>query len=203
MWRRLPNTELRFVRSLDLSTLGELPGGETLSGSFSLETVILPARLRVLPESFLSRCPRLSHVGTSGCVALEEIMLNAFDGCRSLREFVFPSMVREVEWAFAGTSVVCLDLSETRAESVNVHDMKCLERLVLPRGCTLFGASGIPALRGVAFGACCDGIFGWNPRQVRFESLVAPTIDGPLTGGTSTFAEVARVLGREAFPFPP
>jgi hypothetical protein len=136
-------------------------------------------------------------------VALEEIGWSAFDGCRSLREFICPSTIRKVDGAFAGTSIICLDLSETRAESVSVHDMKCLERLVLPRRCTLFGASGIPALRSVAFGTCGRGLFGWSPRQVRFTSLVAPTIGGPLTGDTSTFAEVARVLGRESFPFPP
>jgi hypothetical protein len=88
--------------------------------------------------------------------------------------------------------------------------MKCLERLVLPRGCTLFGASGLPALRSVAYGVCSDGLLSWNPRQVRFESLVAPAIGGPasaiggpLTGRTTTFADVACVLGRESFPFPP
>jgi hypothetical protein len=77
------------VKSLDLSTLGELPRGETLSGSFFLESVILPARLRVLPACFFARCPRLSHVGTSGCVALEVIGWSAFDRCRSFASSLF------------------------------------------------------------------------------------------------------------------
>jgi hypothetical protein len=63
-------------------------------------------------------------------------------------------------------------VSETRAKSVKVYDMKCLERLVLPRRCTLSSGSGLPALRSMVFGACDDGLFGWNPRQVRFESLL-------------------------------
>jgi hypothetical protein len=136
-------------------------------------------------------------------VALEEIGWEAFDGCRSLREFAFPSMVRRVCAAFAGTSIVCLDLSETWAESVNVHAVKCLERLLLPRRCTLFGASGLPGLRCAAFGMCGGWLFGWSPRQVRLESLVAPASGGPLAGDATTFAEVACVLGRESFPFPP
>jgi hypothetical protein len=203
VWRSFPKDQLCFVRSLDLSTLSELPVSETLAGSFFIESVILPARLRVLPRCFLMRCPRLSHVGTSGCMALEEIMWKAFDGCCGLREFGFPSMTRRVSSAFAGTSIVCLDLSETRAGWVEFHDVKCLERLALPRGCILFGASGLPALRSLAFGMCGDGFFGWNPRQVRFESLAAPVNGGPLMVGKSTFAEVACILGRESVPFPP
>jgi hypothetical protein len=201
VWRRFPPGQVHFVRSLDLSTLGELADGETLSGSFFIESVILPARLRVLPKGFFVRCRRLSHVGTSGCVALEEIRVSVFDGCRSLREFVFPSMICKVGAAFAGTSIVCLDLSETQAEEAFVHAMKCLERLVLPRCCTLVGASGLPMLRSVVFGMCGRGYFGWNPRQVRLESRVAPAIGGSLAG--DTFAEVACVMGRESFPFPP
>jgi hypothetical protein len=203
LWRRLPKDQLRFVRSIDLSTLGELPGSETVAGSFFLESVILPARLRVIPDGFFKRCPRLSHVGTSGCVALEKIAWCAFDGCRSLREFSFPSTIRTVGGAFAGTSIVCLDLSETRADRINVHDMKCLVRLVLPRCCTLGSASGLPALRSVAFGTCGRWLFSWSPRQVRFEGLVTRALGGLLTGGTSTFGEVACVLGRESFPFAP
>jgi hypothetical protein len=203
VWRSFPRDQLRFVRSLDLSTLGELPRGETLSGSFYLESVILPARLRVIPEGFFGWCPRLSHVGTGGCVALEEIGSSAFEGCRCLREFVFPSTIRKAYSAFAGTSIICIDLSETRAELFSGHEMKCLKQLLLPRGCTLSGASGLPALRSVAFGTCRRWPSGWNPCQVRFESLVAPRVGGQSTRDTRTFAEVANVLGRESFPFPP
>jgi hypothetical protein len=111
-------------------------------------------------------------------------------------------MVRVVGAAFGGTSIVCLDLSETSAESVEAQDMKFLERLVLPRCCILTYAFGLPALRSVTFG---DGLVSgcWNPLQVRFESLTAPVNGEQLGVGTCAFAEVACVLGRESFPFPP
>jgi hypothetical protein len=205
-WRRFPMPQLRFVRSFDLSALDELPKGEALSGSFFLESVILPARLRALPSHFFMRCPRLSHVGTADCVALEVIELDAFQDCRSLRGFAFPLMIRRVCRAFGGTSISCLNLSETRAESVELEDMQFLERLVLPRRCILKSARGLPALRSVTFAegpGVWDGPFGWYPRQVRFERLVRPTNGGQLGVGTRACAEVACVLGRESFPFPP
>jgi hypothetical protein len=135
-------------------------------------------------------------------VALEVIEFAAFQGCRSLREFVFPSMIRAVSLAFGVTSIVCLDLSGTEAESVSLMSMKFLERLVLPRRCNLNCASGLPALRSVTVGVC-NKFDGWNPREVRFESLAAPTKGGLLVASTRAFAEVACVLGRESFPFPP
>jgi hypothetical protein len=207
VWRWIPVTERRFVRSFDLSAVGELPRGHGCWNSFFLESVTLPVRLRALPSLFFARCPRLSHVGTAGCMVLEEIGWDAFGGCRRLREFVFPSIVRTVNDPFGGTSITCLDLSGTRAESVAVRDMKFLERLVLPRRCVLKRVCGLPALRTVTFGARPGYIdvrsdFGGNPREVRFESLAAPAKGGPLWTGTCAFAEVACVLGRDSFPFP-
>ena len=111
-------------------------------------------------------------------------------------------MIREIGSAFGGTSMVCLDCSETRGESVQVQDMKFLERVVVPRRCKLEIACGFPALRSVTFGVC-DGSFGWGARQLRFESLAATEKRGPLAAGTYAFAEVACLLGREAFQFPP
>jgi hypothetical protein len=201
-WEQLPQDHLRFVRSIDLSTLGELPVNGTLSGSNFLESVILPAQLRILPSRVFERCPRLSHVGTTDCVSLVRIGWHSFQDCRNLRQFVFPSMVRAVSAAFGGTSIVCLDLSGTRVESIDARGMKFLERLVLPRGCTLEGALGLPALRSVTFGVSGE-LCGWTPCEVRFESLAAPVKGRPQAAGTRAFAEVACVLGRESFPFPP
>jgi hypothetical protein len=201
-WGHVPRDQLRFVRSIDLSAFGELPAHETLSRLSFLESVILPVRIRVVPRGFLRGCSLLSHVGTTDCVALEMIEWAAFLGCRNLREFVFPLAVRGVGPAFDGTSIVRLDLSETRAESVEVRGMKFLERLVLPRRCILKSAFGLPSLRIVTFGMC-GGDNCWSPREVRFESLTAPAKGGPLAVGACVFGEVARVLGRESFPFPP
>jgi SAM-dependent methyltransferase len=202
VWRSFPKDQRGFVRSIDLSAVDELPRWETLSGSFLLESVILPARSRVLPSRFVESCPRLSNVETAGCGALEAIQWYVFEGCRSLREFVFPSMIRMVRSAFGGTSISCLDLSATRAESILVGNMKFLMQLVLPRRCLLRCASGLPALRSVTLGSCGE-FWGWNPREVRFESLAAPAKGGPLAATTCVFAEVACILGRESFPFPP
>jgi hypothetical protein len=201
-WGQVPKDQLRFVRSIDLSALGELHASETLSNLSFLESVILPARIRVVSVSYFQYCWRLSHVGTTDCVVLEEIGWNAFLACRNLREFVFPVTVRKVGSAFAGTSIVRLDLSETRAESLDAQGMKFLERLVLPRRCVLKSALGLPALRSVTFGVCGDET-RWSPREVRFESLTAPAKGGPLAVGARAFGEVACVLGRESFPFPP
>jgi hypothetical protein len=202
VWRLIPECLLHFVRSIDLSVLGELPDGEGLSGSLFLESVVLPARLRIIPERFLEGCPRLSQVVTSGCVALEEIKWGSFRDCRDLHEFVFPSMVQEVGLAFGGTSMVCLDLSGTEAKSILVGNMKFLERLVLPRRCTLAYGAGLPALRRVTFGACGE-ICGWNPRELRFEGFAAPGKGGQLAVGACAFAEVACLLSRGSLPFPP
>jgi hypothetical protein len=201
-WGQVPKEQLRFVRSIDLSALGELPVYETLSGSSFLESVILPARIRVIPRFFFAQCPRLSHVGTTDCVALEEIEWNAFLGCHNPSKFDFPLTVRRVDMAFGETSIVRLDLSETRAESVEAQGMSFLELLALPRRCILKSAFGLPALRSVTFGACDEGTC-WSPREVRFESLTAPTKDGPLAVDVCVFGEVACLLGLESFPFPP
>jgi hypothetical protein len=201
-WGQLPKGQLRFLRSIDLSALGVPPWGETLSRAHILESVTLPARIRVVPDDFFKQCPRLCHVGTTHCAALEEVGLQAFLGCRNLREFVFPLTVRKVGAAFGGTSIVRLDLSETLAESVEVQDMKFLERLVLPRRCILESVFGLPALRSVTFGLCGEET-RWSPREVRFESLAAPAKGGPLAVGACAFGEVACVLGCESFPFPP
>jgi hypothetical protein len=72
-WGRNQKDQLRFVRSVDLSALGELPVSDTLSGSSFLESVILPARLPAVPSHFFERCPRLSRVGTTGCVSLVRV----------------------------------------------------------------------------------------------------------------------------------
>jgi hypothetical protein len=200
-WGQIPRDQLCFLRSIDLSALGELPRGEDLSGSYFLESVILPARLRILPSRFFWRCPRLSHVETTACVALEEIGYEVFRGCRNLCKFVFPVMIRKVGPAFGGTSIVCLDFSGTRAKSVQVQDMKFLEQLVLPRCCILECADGVPALRSVTFGAS-GGSLSWNPRQMRFESLAVPAEGIPLAVRTCIFAEVACLLDRESSPFP-
>jgi hypothetical protein len=208
VWRTFPKDQLHFVRSIDLSALGELPNGERLAGSSNLESVTLPARLRILASGLFVGCPRLSHVGTKGCVALEQIWWFAFEGCGNLREFVFPSMIRMIDDAFGRTSIVCLDLSATRAKSVDVRDKRFLERLVLPRRSILKCACGLPALRTVTFGVCSGGFgvcsdYTWSPREVRFESLAAPAGGGRLWTSTWAFAEVGCVLGRESFPFPP
>jgi hypothetical protein len=201
-WGQVPKGQLRFVRSIDLSALCELPAHETLSSLSFLESVILPAGIRVVPDDFFKRCPRLWGVGTADCVALDEIRWDAFLGCRNLREFAFPLMIRKVRRAFGGTSFVRLDLSETQAESVGVQGMKFLERLVLPRRCILEGALGLPALRSVTFGVCSEET-RWSPREVRFESLAAPAKSGPLAVDACVFGEVACLLGRGSFPFPP
>jgi hypothetical protein len=93
-------------------------------------------------------------------------------------------------------------LSGTQADSVSLMSMKFLERLVLPRRCILNSAPGLPALRSVTLGACNE-FYDWKPREVRFESLAAPTKGGLLVASTRAFAGVACVLGRESFPFPP
>jgi hypothetical protein len=202
VWRMFPDDQLDFVRSMDLSAVDELPKWGSLSGSFFIESVILPTRLRALPGDFARGCARLSHVGTAGCRALEKIGCDAFRCCRSLREFVFPSMVREVDSAFTGTSIVSVDLSGTQARSMSVVGMGLLESLRLPRCCILKVAFGLPALRSVTFGAC-DDFWCTSPREVRFESLASPAQGGSLAVGTCAFAEVACVSGRESFPFPP
>jgi hypothetical protein len=202
VWRGIPRVGLNFVQSIDLSMVDDLSYYGTLSGAFFLESVILSAGLRVLPQQFFERCPRLSHVEATGRVKLEEIEWHAFNACRSLREFVFPLSIREVKSAFGGTSIVRLDLTGTDAEAICVSSMKFLEQLVLPRRCILRGASGLPGLRRVTFGVC-NWFCRWSPREVRMEGLVAPVEGAPLASDAYAFAEVACLLGRESFPFPP
>jgi hypothetical protein len=125
-----------------------------------------------------------------------------FEDCRGLSELLWPSMLRVVDWAFPGTSIACINLVGTRAESFDHRRSESLEVLMPPRRCLLNGAAGLPALRGVTLGVC-DGQGCWNPRQVRFGSLVAPAKGGQLRASTCVFAEVACVRDRELFPFPP
>jgi hypothetical protein len=115
-WGQIPKEQLCFVRSIDLSALGEWPKGATLSDSFFLESVILSERLRVIPVGSFGRCPRLAHVGITHCLALEEIESAAFRGGRSLREFVLPLMVRVVDAAL-GASRSCASTSRGRERS--------------------------------------------------------------------------------------
>jgi hypothetical protein len=127
---------------------------------------------------------------------------DAFQDGDGLHELLFPVMVREVSPTFGGTSIVCLELSGTRAESAEIRDMKFLERMVLHRRCILESALGLPSLRSATRGACW-GSFSWNVHQVRFENLVVPRRGGPLAVSRCVFAEVPCVSGRESLPFPP
>ena len=203
-WRPMPKAELRLVRSLDLSALqiAEFPPGSTVEGSVFLESTVLPCGLRVLPSMFFAGCCRLSRIDTSGCTSLEIIESAACIGCRSLRAFKFPQAMRVVYHAFPGTAITCLDLSETAAERVHVERMMFLERLVVPRRCTLHCAV-VPALSCVTLAALtsdCDGPF--RPRRVRFEILKSPA--SPKLCDGRVHAELASVHSRESIPsFPP
>jgi hypothetical protein len=136
--------------------------------------------------------------------ALEDIMIEACDECRSLAVFVFPPTIRKLEAAFCGTSITTLDPSGTVAEKVWVYGTVSLVDLVLPRRCVLRTISGVPSLRCVTFGASEEGgTFAWHPTEVRFESLTADADFSPGLLDARVYGEVACELGCETLPFPP
>jgi hypothetical protein len=223
-WRKFEPDELQFVRTIDMSSLkidySKPPpwgvrwnsrdrdsGGEGLSGAMYLEWLKLPAEMVSVPCFFCNGCPRLSHVETSACKWLVSTDYAAFAGCRSLRDFRFPSTFLRLDYSFAGTSIVAIDFTGTRVERVRISEMMWLERLVVPRWCVLSIEAGVPRLRTVIFGAY-GSLYGWSPRILRFESLQSANPEPflSLISGTRpayAFAEVACVLGRDSFPFPP
>jgi hypothetical protein len=203
-WRTIPEDEWRFCRSLDLSGLKieSLPVGATLREMVWLERVVLPAELRVLSTDFLSRCSRLTFIGTGGCPALERIEFAACGYCRSLAAFEVPPTVRILSNAFSGTSLTVLDLSETAAESAELVGLLFLEELVLPRGCILKHAWALPSLRRMTFGSSVE-FFGCHPAEARFESMAASAAFAPGLAEARVYAEVACELGRETIPSPP
>jgi hypothetical protein len=203
-WRKIPEDQVRFVRSLDLSglTIGSLPEGTTLQGMTWLERAVLPGWLRVLPVCFFQGCSRLVSIGTGGCTSLEKIKNAACGCCRSLAAFDFPPSVRILSTAFGGTSMAVLDLSETAAESAEVIGLLFLEELLLPRRCVLKHAWSLPSLRRLTFGSF-SGFFGCHPAEVRFESMVASSDFSPGLAEARVYGEVACELGRETIPSPP
>jgi hypothetical protein len=205
-WRELPEQWSLFLRVIDLSGLALelLPRGATLKRLVWLEGAVLPTGLWKLPGFFFKGCWRLSSIDTR-YTALEEIEVEACDGCRSLTVFAFPPTVRSLEGtSFRGTSITTLDLSGTVAEWVYVSDMVSLVDLVLPRRCVLKDVEGMPSLRRVTFGASryASG-FAWHPTEVRFESLTADAEFSPGLLEAQVYGEVACELGRETLPFPP
>jgi hypothetical protein len=203
-WRKIPETEVIFVRELDLSGLAiELPQEMAFFGFRWLERVILPAGLRTLPRFCFYRCWRLSSIDTAG-TALETIDACACGRCRSLASFALPPTLRRLGFlAFAGTSITMLDLSETVAELADVIEMLFLVELVLPRGCVLMGVIGLPSLRRVTFGAFSGRKVAWHPKEVRFVSMSAHSKISPGLAGARVYGEVACEMGRETIPLPP
>jgi hypothetical protein len=223
-WRKFEPHELQFVRTIDMSGLkidySKPPpwgvrwnsrdrdsGGEGLSGAMYLESLHLPAGMISVPCFFCNGCPRLSHVETSGCKWLVSTDYAAFAGCHSLRDFRFPSTFLRLDYSFGRTSIVTIDLTGTRVERVTISEMLRLERLVVPRQCVLSVEAGVPRLQIVTFGAY-GSLYAWSPRNLRFQSFLSATSQRGLSlvgggAGTYAFAEVACVLGKESFPFPP
>jgi hypothetical protein len=204
-WRELPEEWKPLFRVIDLSGLALelLPRGATLKRLACLEGAVLPTGLRKLPQGFFSGCWRLSSIETR-YTALEEIVVNACDGCRSLVAFAFPPTVRSLEYAFDGTSITTVDLSGTVVESVCIDGMPFLVELVLPRRCVLEDIQGIPSLRCVTLGHVRDpSYFAWHPTEVRFESLTADAVFSPGLLEARVYGEVGGELGRETLPFPP
>jgi hypothetical protein len=70
-------------------------------------------------------------------MGLDETECLAFPDCYRLGQFAIlsPSMIRKVDTALVGTSILCLVLSEMRGESVEGQDMRSLQRVVFPRHC--------------------------------------------------------------------
>jgi hypothetical protein len=224
IWRGFEIGEIQFLRKVDLSRLrvdhrtekawegdcwsnSDTSASDGLSGAMNLESVILPANMWRVPKFFCNNCPRLSHVGMSYCTELLAVEYAAFGGCRSLREFSFPSTLRRLDYSFHGASIITIDLSGTAVEHVNISEMMLLERIVLPRRCMLSVHGGVPRLRTVTFGAY-SLLYAWSPRMLRFESMERRKRDASLPVQSSgrqsyAFAEVACVLGRDSFPFPP
>jgi hypothetical protein len=203
-WRQLSQNELKFLRSIDMWALplAKFPVGHTLANSVFLEAVVLPAGLRIISEGFFKGCWRLTRVDTAGCTGLEEIRQRSFMKCRALHEFWFPPTVREVNCAFGGIAMTCIDLSETRAERAGFTNMTFLERLILPRRCVLGYALGLPSLQCVTFGLSRAGIAQtWRGPSIRFESMKSGLGRELVSGRVS--AEVAAVLSRESSPCSP
>jgi hypothetical protein len=184
--------------------LTEFPESAALSHCYSLERATLPTGLQVLPDCFFSLCWRLSHVGTSGCTALEQIGC-AFLCCRSLVKFDFPRTIRQVRWgAFGETAIEEIDLSETDAELATISEMIFLERLTLPRRCVT-ELYALPKLRHLTVGrvSAVDRMeFGRHVRELRFESFHAPPEHGGLQN-TRLHAEVAAAFALESIPSRP
>jgi hypothetical protein len=204
-WREMPVGWEPFLRVIDLSGLAieTLPYGASLEGLVWLDGAVLPTGLRVLPKYFFGGCWRLSSIDASR-TALQKIGFGACEACRSLAVFAFPSSVREVPYAFDGTSIQVIDLTDTMAEEVSVDGMIFLVDLVLPRRCVLGMALGVPSLCRVTFGAAEDGtLFIWQPTEVRFESLTADSEFSPGLLEARVYGEVACELRRETLPFPP
>jgi hypothetical protein len=212
IWREIPGRWKPFLRVIDLSglTLELLPRGATFKELVWLEGVVLPTGLRVLPRNLFRGCWRIRSIDTSR-TALEKIEDGAFDECRSLTAFVFPTTLREMavtrfeeSGAFRGTSITSMDLSGTMAEKVVVCEMILLVELVLPRRCVLEDIWDVPSLRRVTFGASRrHGSFQWHLTEVRFDSLKA---DADFSQGlleARVYGEVACEMGHETIPFPP
>jgi hypothetical protein len=203
--REIPSEWSPYLCVIDLSglTVEWVPCG-AFKGMVCLEEAVLPTGLRELPDEFFAECCRLVSVVTR-YTALEVICDQACGSCRSLVSFPFPLTVSKLGAAFDGTSITSIDLTGTVAEYVELWGMSFLVELQLPRRCALSGVHGVSSLRVVTFGASFEngGEFRWDPREVRFESMVAEADFSPGLLEARVYGEVGCELGRETLPFPP
>lgn len=85
------NTSLRNVKLPDgLEMLGE----KTFAANDSLETIVLPTKLRTIGKGCFSNCPKLKEVELPQSVKM--IKDDCFNGCTSLEKFIFPQTVKSI-----------------------------------------------------------------------------------------------------------
>lgn len=96
-------------------------GKETFTGS-TVERILLPSRLKSIPEETFRDCTSLSYVGFGDC--LEEIEDNAFRGCVSLKALSLPGDIAKIGHdAFAAVEVKSVSFGGTEAPKYSIESI--------------------------------------------------------------------------------
>jgi hypothetical protein len=188
-----------WLRSVDVSAL---PASSIEAGMFQdcvvLERLRLPPSLTEIPAGLCQGCFRLADVNFCDLVNLASVGICAFQNCRRLREFTAPPCLRRIDhWAFSGTRIRRVDLSENRMEHADLEGLGFLENAIFTRRVGEFSLLGCSALRSLTgSGRWADAVpVVEELRHTSLDGRVEPLF-GPSVAGARVLSELATIGGR-------
>jgi hypothetical protein len=179
---------------------------EMFSGYWALERLVLPVAIKRIPSLLCFECFRLVDVNFDTLREVASIDVLAFGNCLSLRKFVVPRALRTFgSSALAWTRISELDLGENAMVDVDLSDLHCLEKAILPRAMGSIRFESCSSLGSLTIGRARSTPQDYWPGhllELRFTRLDGrlPEEVGACLSGVRVFSELSAVAGRESRP---